>query len=358
MLLDDFDLLLLRMLSEHRFLPRAVFSRFSIPLADRVKLLQCGELIASFGSSHYTFDRRAVRRLSALGFPVANYMRFAHTDPRPLRYGNYFELALTFLRAGAGIEHAQNEVPSLYTSPGFITSLPLRNPRNRQLLNSAQCAGFANWGDTAYMVYYLTGVSSGFNLTHELSLFHSLLPVFHLPIDKPVALMFAGQSYPAILRELKRKETEAANKTQSYSLIYRQANIPIHLLSCDEAGAKQLAWMRQPNYKTRTLNTLVGIDGWTGADDPLLDAYVGGTPFVFAADMDLRGVLQAVTRYCSSGIYVCALEEQIPLLDKLMPEGVELLSFSLERLKEEFGDLLYEPSRKPAQRPDGGHYYV
>ena len=361
MLLDSSDLLLLRMIEQHRFVPLSALKRFAFSpdLTAAAHHLLFSRMATRFGKKGELlyFDALSQRTLAQRGIPVRRTRNYTLDDPTPRRMAAYAEIALTALRAGAGI--AQATSLNLHHSPSIMTSLPLRNQKHRQMLNASQCAAFAHWGDTAYMMFYVTGASGGFHLAHELALFHALLPVFRLPPDMPLALVFAGVSYKAIVYELSKKEAESKNKTMSYSKAYREAPVPVHLLSCDEVGAKQLAMMKHDGYRRLVLNKLLGESGWMPAAEDWLDGYLNDRPLILGADMNVRCVESFVRLglQMHDMVSVVVLEEQFPVYDKLLPKaGVKLLSFQAEQLGE-FG-ALHTPVCEPIQTEAGAYIHV
>lgn len=90
---------------------------------------------------------------------------------------------------------------------------------------------------------------------------------------------FAGPSYGCILEELKARGKKSEGKLIRYSEAYRELHYPIHLLSCDETGARQLQIMAVPYYR----------ESWRGScfapayqpppeDAPAWDALYNGLP--------------------------------------------------------------------------------
>lgn len=74
-----------------------------------------------------------------------------------------------------------------------------------------------------------------------------------------------------------------------YSEAYRGLHYPVHLLSCDETGARQLQIMAVPDYRMKLAKLMLrSAYRPPPEDDPAWDAIYQNRPFVIGADMNLR----------------------------------------------------------------------
>lgn len=78
-------------------------------------------------------------------------------------------------------------------------------------------------------------------------------------------------------------------------LRYRELHYPIHLLSCDETGARQLQIMAVPYYREKLARLMLRSAYQPPPEDaPAWDALYNGHPFVIGADMELRRIDAAI----------------------------------------------------------------
>lgn len=76
---------------------------------------------------------------------------------------------------------------------------------------------------------------------------------------------------------------------------YRELHYPIHLLSCDETGARQLQIMAVPYYREKLSRLMLRSAYQPPPEDaPAWDALYNGHPFVIGADMELRRINAAI----------------------------------------------------------------
>lgn len=217
----------------------------------------------------------------------------------------------------AGIEPALDKVERLKRQPVFLPAFALRTG-DGNLMNAAGCAGFGHWGDTAYMVQYVSADSLGFFMNNELAHLHNLASVFSERLDTPQALLLTGESYRSIYEVLTRQTPSQRNGKKGfvdYSQAYPRLGLPACLLSCDDTGALQLAIMRQADYHSRIAKAAFGTR-WTPEDSrlPEADGQVDGNPLIIAVDMDLRRLERVCRDARQQGrkeILIAALEGQM-----------------------------------------------
>jgi hypothetical protein len=145
----------------------------------------------------------------------------------------------------AGIDPFPDHVDALNGQPVFLPAFVLRTGTGN-LMNAASCTGFGHWGDKAYMLQYAGPDSRGMYLTNEMSHFHKLSSVFDAGRQTPKAMILAGPGYHQIYKRLQKRlpsDNRAGKAFIDYADAYNRSDMPIHLLSCDETGARQLAVM-------------------------------------------------------------------------------------------------------------------
>ena len=347
MKLDRRDIELLRIAAKYRRLPPGVTGRLGFAaLSDEISLLSAAGLVkVSRDGEHMRLSEAGCELLSRYGHECDPGADKPYSNRSTLRRRlDVSSVALTALRAG--IDILPDNIDDLSTQPSFFPAFAFRDGETN-LLSAATCAGFGHWGDKGYILQYVSPDRSGMYLSNELRQLYNLSSIFSGGLNTPLAMVFAGESYMDIHKQL--NSCAASNRHgkrgyKDYWDVYRISDMPIHLLSCDETGAIQLAIMRQPGYIAKIAKTALGAD-WTPLDEgiPEADGHVRGSPLVIAADMDVRRVF----RVCESArglgrpeVLVAALKGQIDGLYKnvLPRDGMaKLLCIDLPVLSDAFG---------------------
>ena len=129
-----------------------------------------------------------------------------------------------------------------------------------------------------------------------------------------VATYSAKASYADIMEELKARDEKRDAKLIRYSEAYRGLHYPVHLLSCDETGARQLQIMAVPDYRVKISKLMLRSAYRPPPEDaPAWDATYQNRPFVIGADMNLRRIDAAIASAKKRGclpISLAALDAQ------------------------------------------------
>lgn len=174
---------------------------------------------------------------------------------------------------------------------------------------NVRVAAISHLGDLICAMHYVCPGIGRLTLTDELSAFNNQTAQFQ---NVRRAFIFGGENYSNILAELEASDTMADSKLVSYVEAYRNLQLPVHLLSCDDTGAVQLQIMSVPDYRQRLTRAALKSQ-YQPPDNPAWDALFQGIPFVMAADMDLRRLDAAISIARQEGyhqIAVAALEGQ------------------------------------------------
>ncbi len=127
--------------------------------------------------------------------------------------------------------------------------------------------------------------SGAWQLNDELPALHN-----HTNFGKDTRRAFSlpVQAMACILEELKARGKKSEGKLIRYSEAYRELHYPIHLLSCDETGARQLQIMAVPYYREKLARLMLRSAYQPPPEDaPAWDATSqNGHPFVIGADME------------------------------------------------------------------------
>lgn len=217
-------------------------------------------------------------------------------------------LMLSAYRAGIDVFASEvnvaREIPSL-----FLTSIT--KTRGHNPWGSARVGAIAHLGSTYYAVHYIYSGIGRMAVNDELAAFHN-----HTNFGKDTqrAFLFAGASYADIIEELKARDEKRDAKLIRYSEAYRGLHYPVHLLSCDETGARQLQIMAVPDYRMKLAKLMLrSAYRPPPEDDPAWDAIYQNRPFVIGADMNLRRIDAAIASAKKRGclpISLAALDAQ------------------------------------------------
>jgi len=357
MLLDHCDLMSLRLAGIYRWLPFDSLSVFGFDCCKtEIKRLASLDMVKIARSGSYLrLAEKGTAALEESGYPADKEgWRAYGNSPALRRRLEVVSVMLTALRAG--IDPLQKQVDALRNQPVFFPAFALRVGAGN-LMNAASCVGFGHWGEKAYMLQYTGPENRGMCLTNELTHFHNLSSVLDPNAQTPMAMIFAGPSYRQVYDRLQKPlpNTHNGKGFVDYAAVYGRSDMPIHLLSCDETGARQLAVMCEPDCNAKLARASFG-EGWTPRDADIqeADGHVEGSPLVIAVDMDVRRVervIAAARRQGRREVLVAALKVQMRglYLDILPKDGlVTPLSIGPEVLKNAFGKplALYQMERK------------
>ena len=216
----------------------------------------------------------------------------------------------------------------------FITAIT--RSRGHNPWGSARVGAIAHLGSTYYAVHYIYSGIGRMAVNDELAAFHN-----HTNFGKDTqrAFLFAGASYADIMEELKARDEKRDAKLIRYSEAYRGLHYPVHLLSCDETGARQLQIMAVPDYRVKISKLMLRSAYRPPPEDaPAWDATYQNRPFVIGADMNLRRIDAAIASAKKRGclpISLAALDAQgdAVLLRRYKDTGYAVI-YILEILKE------------------------
>ena len=198
-------------------------------------------------------------------------------------------LLMTAYRAGINV--FTTTANSLSGQDAFFLTAVTRN-RGHNPWGSARVGAIAHLGDVYYAAHYVCPGIGHMAVNDELAAFHN-----HTNFGKDTrrAFLFAGESYESILEELKVRDEKKDGKLIRYGEAYRGLHAPIHLLSCDETGARQLQIMTVPDYREKLTRLMLRSAYQPPPEDaPAWDGLYNGRPFVIGADMNLRRIDAAI----------------------------------------------------------------
>lgn len=369
MLLDRRDLELLHLVGRYRWLPYGRFDDYGLSGLDAaVRLLAHGGLVSISRNKEYLkLTPGGLELLDRLGYAYDAGTKKAYSGSSALRRRlEVAHIMLACLRAG--IDVAPGDSLKLSRQPTYLPAFVFKKDGNHQM-SSATCAAFGSFGNTGYMFHYVGPLNRGMLLTIELGYLSGLAAIFSSRIDRPRALIFSGDSYQALYRQLRNQQPSKRHGKRGfkdYWHVYRYLDLPIHLMACNEIGAMQLAIMRMPDYRSKIALTAAGYGDSPDSDIPELDGFMNGKPLIIAVDMDIRRVLRVYHAAREQGhpeILVAALPAQIEeVLREAVPQdgAATFLKIEMPVLKAAFGKdfSLYTPGRAVAAGPTGGLIYA
>lgn len=226
------------------------------------------------------------------------------------RHVRVAQLVITAYRAGLPVFHTSLDALSASTGL-FLPSLT--RGRGKNPWGNTRVSAVAHLGTAACAFHSIFPGIGKMTLADELRAFTSNTA----NIAHTHRLVFYGDGYGALITEIETNTQPTHNRLITYGEAYHRCPLPVHLLSCDGTGAKQLAIMAVANYREKL--TLAALKGKYQAPTPGLDcdAMYEGHPFVMAADMDLRRIdalcQMAADGHCKPPV-LAALEEQATAL--------------------------------------------
>lgn len=279
--------------------------------AELSNLSYCGYLKISAQNRTVTLTERGHRLLEAL--PEQCAPRSAKSSRDTLLARRISLGALMSTCKLGGVEVFTTEFSQLQAQPAYYMTALSRSKGEGKMnpWGNSRMAGIAALGDILYAAYFVTAGITAFSLDDELRIFSNNTASL---LVKQKAFFFVGSSYAAVLDEVEQITLPFGGRALSYGEAYRRLGQPVHLVSCDNIGAKQLALMAVPDYRQKL--TRAALDEKyepIPADVPNCDALFLGCPFVMAADMDLRrvdAIYDAAIRSGYAQITLAALEEQ------------------------------------------------
>ena len=218
-------------------------------------------------------------------------------------------LALTAYRAGVDIFTCS--VHELEKDGKLFLTAHGRG-RGQNPWGSTRVAAIAHLGDLVCGFHFIFPGIGKLTLTDELMAFNN--NTAHIR-DVRRSIIFVGESYRAIVDELARQELpERTTKLVPYKEAYRSLKMPIHLLSCDAVGSRQLKIMSVPHYRIKLTKAALMAHYRPPPDTGTeWDAMFDGSPLTLAVDMDLRRIDAGLAKARQGGFprfCLLALQEQ------------------------------------------------
>ena len=288
MLLDKRDVDFLRLLCWCQFL-RPFDTRKIIPKEELQYLCERG--LTTFHEKSGAYDptrgcRNLVAGLTAPPTPIQTRNYHEEAIMRRLRTSSIF---MTAYRAGINVFTTAAE--ELAESPALFLTAFARNHKSNPW-GSSRVTAMAHLGDLLCATFYVCSGIGKITLTDELTAISNQASHFK---GVRQAMIFAGESYSDILTELEAPRTEKDSKLVFFGQAYRQVQQPIHLLTCDDAGAMQLKIMATPDYRAKLTMAILGA-AFSEPPEGIAqwDGFYRGSPFIVAADMDLRRIDSAL----------------------------------------------------------------
>jgi hypothetical protein len=259
------------------------------------------------------------------------------------------QIMLTAYRAGLPV--FLSKLGDIVNAPALCLSSVAR-AQGRNPWGNSRIAAIAAIGDLVCAVHYVCPEIGALMLEDEISGFYNQTA----NLEKyQRAFIFAGESYPSILKELANCSEADRYKLIRYGDAYEQIRLPIYLLSCDAVGAMQLRMMSAPNYRKRL--SLLALNDYYQPPPrqvPEWDAMYQGAPFVVAVDMELRRMDAAIWAARERGystVTMVALKAQAEavLFDRYRDTGLARVFVLTDEVAVEALDGL--EINMPAQKP-------
>ena len=281
------DMELLRLLRWCRYVDPIDLSMFDECAKANLKELK---LIRAQRSSKYlTLTGKGNDFLEKVFTDIPERMPVSYKTTDARRRVRVSKIALTAYSAGLRI--FTNDLLCLEEDSSYYLPTLMRGNSANPWSNS-RIAALLRLGDTLYAAHYVCPNIGDMLLIDELNAFMNNTARIR---SVGRAIFFAGTSYEDILAELDRPPGRESTRYVSYADAFRQIDMPVHLLSCDDTGAMQLRLMAMPDYRKMLCRAALKTQYTPPPSDvPSWDAMFEGKPFVVAADMDLRRIDAAI----------------------------------------------------------------
>lgn len=288
MLFSKRDIDILRLLRWCRYIRAADLTRVFSP--EEVHNLQALSLIKlHLASGAYILTASGNRLLddTISDLPAATPPAYKQADT--IRRLHLSEILLTAYCAGLDpfARHAND------LSQNLSLYLPaISRGRGTNPWGSTRVASIAHLGNHLCAFHYVCPDIGRLALNDELAAFHRNTADL---LELQRAIIFSGPSYETMLTELEAEAAETDAKLTSYGEAYRLLRIPVFLIPCNATGAIQLRILSVPDYR-RKLTQAALKSQYTPPPETfsLCDAFFHGTPFLMAADMELRRIDAAI----------------------------------------------------------------
>jgi len=318
-LLDRRDLDILRLAGKYRWLPYDILGKFGFDdLVCEIEKLALNRLVYISKNRYINLTPKGYALLQSVGYNYSPGVKRAYAGSPTLRRRlEAAEIMLTALRAGINVY--QDGTDSLRNQPMFLPAFSIQD--ETKFMSTANFAGFGHWGNKAYMLQYVGSESVGMYMSSEQMYFKNLESAFDNTLKTPSALIFAGSSYEQVYEQI--CDTTPSNRHgvkgfYDFWDVWQKTDMPIHLLSCDEIGAMQLAFMKEPDLNARIAKIAYGEKLEYDTEIPESDGKVcGDATLIIAADMNMRRVFSAIESSRKMGrkeVMVVAYKEQLQSL--------------------------------------------
>lgn len=223
--------------------------------------------------------------------------------------------------------------------------------------SNSRIAALLRLGDTLYAAHYVCPDIGEMLLIDELNAF-----VNNTSRIKNVqrGFFFAGESYEDILTELDRPPGKESTRYVSYADAFRQIELPVHLLPCNDTGAMQLRLMSIPDYRQKLSRAALKTQFASApSDTPSWDAMYEGKPFVVAGDMNLRRIDTAIRTAQERNLAPIAMIALKPQFDAVFRKRyrekglARVFTLKDDMLRELGVSRLHKPSREAFKTEKG-----
>ena len=268
----------------------------------------------------------------------------AYREPDTTRRLRSSDIMITAYEAGI---HVFAQSTSALQSEQALYLPSISRGRGSNPWGSTRVAAICNLGDQLCAFHYVCPEIGRLALNDELAAFYNnTADLSHMP----KAIIFSGSSYKSILAELESTETGSDAKLTSYADAYRLLRLPVYLVPCNATGVLQLRILSIPDYRQQITRALLRFKYTPPpASFPMCDAFFRDSPFIMAADMDLRRIEAALNAAEEQGIPQIGIAALLPqaktILNHLYPDArkVEFYQLKEELLYPFFGEPFSPP---------------
>lgn len=365
MLYDLADIMALRFAGHVRNIPIELPQSFHGNIFSEETLLAlCRQKVLTENRNHrsYSLTPAGIALLEHLGY---TYQLDSRQPAQAKLERRLMSAAVSALFCRAGFNVFLDKLEGLTSELTYLSSAVLRRDPSSaasRVFAGVRFTGIAHAHKRALLIHY---IDDGFMyFTSEMRMFHGAVSA----LSCPFGVVYTGKSYEQITQLLTASKAFSKSKSRAgdaltYRIAAERTMCPLYLVEATETGARHLMLLQQKGYRAKIANYALQEQYLPPPQDaPMLDAMMGGTPFLVCVDMDIQRI-RASCRYARANGYTelaaVALPAQIGALARWMEDmfPCELYAIEESALLSIYPELtLQETEREPVLQRGGGCY--
>ena len=312
MLYDLADIMALRFAGHVRNIPIELPQSFHGNIFSEETLLAlCRQKVLTENRNHrsYSLTPAGIALLEHLGY---TYQLDSRQPAQAKLERRLMSAAVSALFCRAGFNVFLDKLEGLTSELTYLSSAVLRRDPSSaasRVFAGVRFTGIAHAHKRALLVHY---IDDGFMyFTSEMRMFHGAVSA----LSCPFGVVYTGKSYEQITQLLTASKAFSKSKSRAgdaltYRIAAERTMCPLYLVEATETGARHLMLLQQKGYRAKIANYALQEQYLPPPQDaPMLDAMMGGTPFLVCVDMDIQRI-RASCRYARANGYGHGTDQQ------------------------------------------------